>query len=185
MRTRLILLSFLVVTCLDVLPATARVRRRLTIISNPPGAVVFVDDREIGVTPVSTSFTYYGTRKIQLVMEGFETLTVKRTFSPPWYQWPVIDFISENMIRRKLRDERVVDFRMVPQRIVPSDVLLQRAQRLRDRSRQGAITELPAEALNNRPTVPSPVPAPRPQRPPGRSFPLRPPESSPLIDLPR
>ncbi|MDE0737389.1 MAG: hypothetical protein OSB47_16320, partial [Pirellulaceae bacterium] len=59
------------------------------------------------------------------------------------------------------------------------------AQRLRDRSRQGAITELPAEALNNRPTAPSSVPAPRPQRPPGRSFPLRPPESPPLIEVPR
>lgn len=185
MPTRLILLSFLVVTCVDVLPVTARVRRRLTIISNPPGAVVFVDDREIGVTPVSTSFTYYGTRKIQLVMEGFETLTVKRTFSPPWYQWPVIDFISENMIRRELRDERVVDFRMVPQRIVPSDVLLQRAQRLRDRSRQGAVTELPAEAMNNRPPAPPATPAPRPEPPPARSFPLRPPETPPLIDLPR
>ena len=185
MPTRLILLSFLVVTCVDVLPVTARVRRRLTIISNPPGAVVFVDDREIGVTPVSTSFTYYGTRKIQLVMEGFETLTVKRTFSPPWYQWPVIDFISENMIRRELRDERVVDFRMVPQRIVPSDVLLQRAQRLRDRSRQGAVTELPAEAMNNRPAPPPSPPAPRPEPPPARSFPLRPPETPPLIDLPR
>ena len=72
-------------------------------------------------------------------------------------------------------------------RIVPSDVLLQRAQRLRDRSRQGAVTELPAEAMNNRPTAPPATPAPRPEPPPppARSFPLRPPETPPLIDLPR
>ncbi|HIN94374.1 MAG TPA: PEGA domain-containing protein, partial [Planctomycetes bacterium] len=99
MRTPLVVLSCLVFICLDCETGVAKVRRRLTITSNPPGAVVFVDDREIGITPVSTPFTYYGTRKIQLVMEGFETLTVKRTFSPPWYQWPVVDFISENMIR--------------------------------------------------------------------------------------
>ncbi|MCP3692505.1 MAG: PEGA domain-containing protein, partial [Planctomycetaceae bacterium] len=73
MRTRFILLSFLVVTCVDVLPVTATVRRRLTIISNPPGAVVFVDDREIGVTLVSPSFPSYGSRKLQLVMEAFAT----------------------------------------------------------------------------------------------------------------
>ena len=39
------------------------VERRLTIRSNPPGALVYVDDYTIGVTPVSTSFIYYGTRK--------------------------------------------------------------------------------------------------------------------------
>ena len=185
MRTRLILLSLLAVICLDAEWAVAKVRRRLTITSNPPGAVVFVDDRQIGITPVSTPFTYYGTRKIQLVMEGFETLTVKRTFSAPWYQWPVIDFVSENMVRRELRDERVVDFRMVPQRIVPRDQLLQRAQRLRDRSRQGVLPELPARAVGNRRTPPRlpPLPvAPRPRQP---TVPLRPRPMPPLIELPR
>ena len=44
----------------------AAVRRRITIKTDPPGALVYIDDQEIGVTPVSTSFTYYGTRKIQI-----------------------------------------------------------------------------------------------------------------------
>ncbi len=185
MRTPLILVSCLILICLDCEPGVAKVRRRLTITSNPPGAVVFVDDREIGITPVSTPFTYYGTRKIQLVLEGFETLTVKRTFSPPWYQWPVVDFISENMIRRELRDERVVDFRMVPQRIVPSDQLLLRAQRLRDRSRQGVVPELPARPQGN-PRTPPPVPrTPVPQRPAEPAVPLRPQPMPPLLELPR
>ncbi len=185
MRTSLILVSCLILICLDCETSVAKVRRRLTITSNPPGAVVFVDDREIGITPVSTPFTYYGTRKIQLVLEGFETLTVKRTFSPPWYQWPVVDFISENMIRRELRDERVVDFRMVPQRIVPSDQLLLRAQRLRDRSRQGVVPELPARPQGNRRTPP-PVPrTPAPQRPVEPAVPLRPQSMPPLLELPR
>ena len=180
-------LAVLVACFLDISQGEARVRRRLTITSNPPGAVVFVDDREIGVTPVSTSFTYYGTRKIQLVMEGFETLTVKRTFSRPWYQWPVVDFVAENMVGRELRDERIVDFRMVPQRIVPSDQLLQRAQQLRDRSRRGAITELPTDnRVDSNPVPrPVPVPAPAPQQPVPLAVPDRPPAQPPLIDLPR
>src|SRR5687768_13584388 len=32
------------------------VRRRMTVRSNPPGAKVYVDDIEIGTTPVSTNF---------------------------------------------------------------------------------------------------------------------------------
>jgi hypothetical protein len=72
-------------TLLAALPGC--VRRRMTVRSNPPGALVFVDDQEVGTTPVSTGFTYYGTRKIQLMKDGFETLTVKQTFHPPWYQF--------------------------------------------------------------------------------------------------
>jgi hypothetical protein len=52
------------------------VQRRITIRSNPPGALVYVDDYPIGTTPVSTSFVYYGTRKVRLVLSGYETLTV-------------------------------------------------------------------------------------------------------------
>ena len=77
--------------------ADAAVRRRVTIRSTPPGALVYIDDQEIGVTPVSTSFTYYGTRKVQLVKDGYETVTVLRTFKPPWYQLPIIDFVTENL----------------------------------------------------------------------------------------
>ena len=39
--------------CSAVLPGC--VRRRMTVRSNPPGAVVFVDDQEIGTTPASTA----------------------------------------------------------------------------------------------------------------------------------
>lgn len=46
------------------------VQRRMTVRSNPPGALVYVDDYQIGTTPVSTDFIYYGTRKIRLVKDG-------------------------------------------------------------------------------------------------------------------
>ena len=68
------------------------VQRRMTIRSNPPGALVYVDNHEIGVTPVSTSFLYYGTREIRLVKDGYETLTVLQPMLPPWYQIPPLDF---------------------------------------------------------------------------------------------
>src|SRR5262245_3745792 len=46
-----------------MLAQTGCVQRRLTIRSNPPGALAYVDDYQIGTTPVSTDFVYYGTRK--------------------------------------------------------------------------------------------------------------------------
>lgn len=114
----------------------------MTIRTNPSGALAFVDDQEIGVTPVSTPFTYHGTRKIQLFKDGFETVTEKQRFPTPWYEWPVIEFFSENLWPFELRDERYVDVDMVPQQIVPNQVLLERAESLRVSSRKGHVTPL-------------------------------------------
>jgi hypothetical protein len=119
------------------------VRRRMTIRSNPPGATVYIDDQEVGETPVSTAYTYYGTRKIQLVKDGFETLTVKQKFSPPWYQVPPLDFFAENLLPTELRDERIVDVELEPQRVVPVPELLERAQQLRSSTQAGYAVPAP------------------------------------------
>jgi hypothetical protein len=127
---------------------------------------VYVDDQPIGQTPVSTGFTYYGTRKIQLVKDNFETLTVKQTFNPPWYELPVVEFISENLWPWELRDERVVDFQMIPQVIVPTERLLENAQQLRDSAGQGAITPLVSPSEQQFAPPPGVLPAPAQEVPP-------------------
>lgn len=119
------------------------VRRRMTVRSNPPGALVYIDDQEIGKTPVSTSYTYYGTRKIRLVRDGYETQTVMQKVSPPWYQYPPLDFFSENIYPGELRDERVFDFEMVPQEMVPREELLGRADDLRSATLAGYAVPTP------------------------------------------
>jgi hypothetical protein len=131
----------------------------MTIRSNPPGATVYVDDQEIGETPVSTSFVYYGTRKIQLVKDGYETLTIKHRFAAPWYQVPPLDFFSENVIPYEFRDERILDLEMEPQRVVPVPELVQRAQQLRDSTRSG-YTVTPPPAAPGGPTNPALAPPP-------------------------
>ena len=107
------------------------VERRLTIRSNPPGALVYVDDYEVGVTPVSTSFIYYGTRKIRLVKDGYETLTVMQSIPTPWYEYVPLDFVSDNFVPGQVRDQRFLDFQLKPQMLVPTDQLLSRAEQLR------------------------------------------------------
>ncbi len=123
----------------------------MTIRSNPSGALVFVDDQKIGVTPVSTAFTYYGTRKIQLFKDGFEPQIVKQRFSAPWYQLPVIDFISENLWPVEIRDERFVEVQMAPLQVVPNEQLIGRANALRNNSRLGLLTPMPIVPSSNAP----------------------------------
>jgi hypothetical protein len=130
------------------------VQRRLTIRSNPPGARVYVGDEEVGTTPVSTDFVYYGTRKIRLVKDGFETMVVNQPIPAPWYQIPPLDFISENVIPGEIRDERVVNFQLVPLQAVSTDQLLARGEQLRSTSSP------PVMILNSTAPAPAHVPLP-------------------------
>jgi hypothetical protein len=145
------------VFCL-ALASTGCVQRRLTIRSNPPGARVFVGDDEIGTTPVSTDFVYYGTRKIRLVKHGYETLVVNQPIPAPWYQIPPLDFVSEMLVPGEIRDERVVSFQLVPLQTVPTDQLLSRAQQLRSASevRQASVA-VPLAGPALAPTGPVPA----------------------------
>ncbi|HEX4144251.1 MAG TPA: PEGA domain-containing protein [Pirellulales bacterium] len=149
------------------------VHRRFTVRSNPPGARVFVDEYEIGTTPVSHDFVYYGTRKIRLVKDGYETLTILQPIPTPWWDLPGIDFISENLVPNEIRDHRVLDFQMQPQVIVPTEQLMSRADELR-RSRNpnlqaGATAPVGAPPQGSFPenTLPPPDALPPGTLPPG------------------
>ena len=114
--------------------------------TNPPGAMCYVDDNEVGLTPVSISTIYYGNRKIRLVKDGCETREFLQYVPPPWYEIPPLDFFSENMIPGKIRDERTYDFELRPQGVVPQEDLLTRAEDLR-RGTQ-ASTGIPSYRIN-------------------------------------
>lgn len=120
--------------------AAGCVQRRLTVRTNPPGARVYVDNHEIGTTPVSASFIYYGKRDIRIVKDGYETQTFLQPVPAPWWQCPPLDFITENVIPWEIRDHRVVDRQLAPQMVVPTEELLARAQQLRGSSQVAAST---------------------------------------------
>jgi hypothetical protein len=165
-----------------LLPGSGCVRRRLNVRTNPPGALVYVDNQQIGTTPCSVDFVYYGTREIRLVKAGFETLTVNQPIPTPWYQYPPLDFISENLVAAKIRDNRTVTYNLAPQVIVPTQELLDRANQLRQETLQFPVVQVGAAIPLGPPTampavpviVPAPAPAPGvvppasvPQRLPG------------------
>ncbi len=103
----------------------------MTVRTNPPAAFLYVDDYPIGETPISTNFTYYGERKIRLVKDGYETLTTIQSIQPPWYELFPADFVTENFVPGKVRDQRTLDFQLKPQLVVPTEQLMSRAEDLR------------------------------------------------------
>src|SRR5258706_9997592 len=61
-----------------LLPALALVagcvERTMTIKSDPPGALVYLNDREIGRTPVTRDFTWYGDYQVEIRKDGYESV---------------------------------------------------------------------------------------------------------------
>ncbi|MCA9231236.1 MAG: hypothetical protein KDA57_11325, partial [Planctomycetales bacterium] len=80
--------------------------------------------------------------------------TVNQPIPAPWYEIPPLDFVSENVVSRKIQDYRTVSFNMVPQVIIPTEQLIGRGEQLRQSTMQGAV--LPASTTSI-PGVTTPV----------------------------
>ena len=130
-----------------VLTQTGCVERRMTIrtnMDNQGGALAYVDGQEVGVTPVSTGFTFYGDRKIRLIKDGYETVTLVQPIRAPWWDSLFLEFITENLWPFTLRDERDYRYDLPPQLNVTGDELLQRAHKLRTEGQLSAEPVVPA-----------------------------------------
>jgi hypothetical protein len=124
--------------------------------SNPPGAMVYIDNQLIGTTPCATNFVYYGTREVRLVKAGYETYTVNQPIPAPWYEIPPLDFVSENLVWKKIQDFRTVTYDLKPQTVVPTEQLLGRAEELRRSTLQGVVLPQSTPAVNA-PVLPPPM----------------------------
>jgi len=113
------------------------VSRRLMVQSNPHGAMVWAEGREIGYTPTAVDFTYYGTRELTFIKDGYETTTRMVPVRAPWYQWFGVDFFTENLMPFRVTDRQSVNVDLQPRLMVPNQELLNRGQELRGEAQIG------------------------------------------------
>ncbi len=113
------------------------VHRRFTVHSNPPGALLRVDGSDVGYTPASVDFTWYGTREVQLLKDGYETQTQMVSISAPWYQRFPLDFFSDNLLGTHVSDHRQFSFQMQPRRTDVTTDVIQRGRSLRSEALHG------------------------------------------------
>jgi len=69
-------------------------QRTIRVTSEPAGALVWLNDVEIGRTPVETDFTFFGTYDVRLRLDGFEPVTTSRKASAPLHEWPGVDLAA-------------------------------------------------------------------------------------------
>jgi hypothetical protein len=137
---------------------TGCVTRRFVITSTPPGALVYRDGQPIGPTPVEQSFLYYGKYRFRLVKDGFEPLDVEPQLVSPWYEYPGVDFVTENLIPYNFRDKQVLNFELKPLTLAAPPDFRDRAVGLQTRA--ATIQPHTGPPVPLRPAEPSVPPAP-------------------------
>jgi hypothetical protein len=157
------------------------VQRRMMIRSHPDGALVYLNGQEVGRTPVTTNFTYYGDFEVKLVKDGYETETIIQPVPMPWYQIPPLDFVSENMVPNEIHDQRVLSYNLRPQMMPSADQIRANAEQLRVATRAHGAPR-PAPAVGE--TVPTPPRGTNVLPPPLGPDLLPPPGAQPLQPLP-
>ncbi|UCF00389.1 MAG: PEGA domain-containing protein [Planctomycetota bacterium] len=108
------------------------VERQLTINTEPQEAIVFLNDEEVGVSPVTVSFEWYGDYNVRISKEGYQTLKTHRKLESPWYDDFPFDFFAS-----VLNPERIVDtyewtFTLCPQEQPTREELIQNAEELKE-----------------------------------------------------
>jgi len=98
---------------------TGCVTRTITIKTNPSNALVYVDDKLVGESPVEIPFTYYGTRKITIEKKDAdgrllcERKIVFEKIKTPVYEVFPLDFFSEIVWPFDIQDSHVLNYDLV------------------------------------------------------------------------
>ena len=106
------------VAALCLVMAAGCVHRQLTILSEPSGAEVMVNDQTLGTTPYSYDFMWYGWYRLILTKPGYERLDDHVEFKAPWYLWIPMDLAAE-LMPFTIRDDRKLSYTLSPLTPVP------------------------------------------------------------------
>ena len=109
------------------------VERRIWIDTEPQGALVWVNDAQVGRTPVDLAITHEGTYDLRIEKEVFEPLITPATTKGPLWDTVPLDLIVE-ILPIDARNETRWKFTLVP-RDDSENALVDRATALRDRLR--------------------------------------------------
>jgi hypothetical protein len=108
------------------------VERRLTINTIPQGALVTLNDEEIGEAPVTVPFQWYGDYNVRISREGYETLQIHRKLKGPWYDYFPFDFFAQVANPTRIIDAYEWTFELTPKQYPARDELIRKSQDLKE-----------------------------------------------------
>lgn len=131
---------FGLICCIGVLSLlNGCVERRLTINTEPPGALVFLNDEEIGISPVTVDFNWYGDYKIRASKQGYEILETHQKLTAPAHDQFPLDFFAEVLWPDTIVNEYEWTFKLTPYSPPEREELIQAALQMKEQTLQQAI----------------------------------------------
>jgi len=131
MMKHTILAATVILAGLALTGCYGQVQRTLTIDSEPQSARCWLNDNEVGRTPVTVSFTWYGTYTVRLETPGYEPLVTTAKVEAPYYEWVPLDLAFETVVPGVRTDAHEFRFALKRAEPVDPDALRQRAEGLR------------------------------------------------------
>jgi hypothetical protein len=123
--------ALFVVALISAVTAGGCVERKLTINTRPQGALVALNDEEIGVSPVTVSFNWYGDYNVRISKDGFETLNTHRELKGPWYDKFPYDFFAQLLNPKRIEDNYQWTFELEEKRQISREKLIESAEKLK------------------------------------------------------
>lgn len=105
------------------------IERKITISTEPAGALVTLNDEEIGASPVTVGFEWYGDYSIRISKDGYQTLKTHQNLPRPIYDRFPVDLFA-NMFSSKI-DEYKWNFKLEPLQPVVKEELIKSAVSLK------------------------------------------------------
>lgn len=121
------LLSVMILTLLS-----GCVERQLTIKTNPDQALVVLNDEELGLSPVTVNFNWYGDYCVRIQKEGYETLNTHRELKGPWYDAFPFDFFAQIVNPKRIVDSYEWTFDLAPRQPISREELIQNAREMQN-----------------------------------------------------
>lgn len=136
MTTRLVRVGLALGGCALACLGACAPTRTVAITSEPAGATVTLNGVEVGRTPTTADFAYYGIYDVTLRLDGFEPLVTTAQAHAPIYEYPPLDLAALAVpggVRTSVRWHFVLE--PLPERTLPQaqfeQELLGRAAALR------------------------------------------------------
>ena len=107
------------------------VERRLTINTEPQGAMVVLNDQEIGTSPVTVTFNWYGDYWVRLSKNGYEALDTHRQLQAPLHDHFPFDFLAGILYPGQIVDAYEWTFALTPQEYPTREELIENSESLR------------------------------------------------------
>ena len=126
--------------CFPAIVLAGCVERKLTINTEPPGAKILLNDQEIGISPVTVPFNWYGDYWVRISKDGYETLDTHRKLKAPLHDCFPFDFFAQILYPGRIVDSYEWSFELASKQYPTRDTLIENAQSLQNQLEQRSLT---------------------------------------------